>query len=35
MDGCTMGGPLSGTYNDIYMLKMETDVVTPSFITNL
>ena len=30
MDGCTMGGPLSVTFSDIYILKMENDVVTPS-----
>ena len=28
--GCTMGGPLSVTFSDIYMVKMENDVVTPS-----
>ena len=30
MDGCTMGGPLSVTFSDIYMVKMENDVVIPS-----
>ena len=30
VDGCTMGGPLSVTFSDIYMVKMENDVVTPS-----
>ena len=28
-DGCTMGGPLSVTFSDIYMTKMEGDVVRP------
>ena len=28
-DGCTMGGPLSVTFSDIYMTKMERDVVRP------
>ena len=27
--GCTMGGPLSVTFSDIYMVKMENNVVTP------
>ena len=27
--GCTMGGPLSATFSDIYMIKMERDVVHP------
>ena len=30
MDACTMGGPLSFTFSDIYMVKMENDVVTLS-----
>ena len=30
MDGCTMGGPLSVTFIDIYMVKLENDVVIPS-----
>ena len=30
VDGCTMGGPLSVTFSDIYMVKMENDIVTPS-----
>ena len=30
VDGCTMGGSLSGTFSDIYMVKMENDVVIPS-----
>ena len=29
-DGCTMGGPLSVTFSDIYMFKMENDVIMPS-----
>ena len=28
-DGCTMGGPLSVTSSDMYMTKMESDVVRP------
>ena len=28
--GCTMGEPLSVTFSDIYMVKMENDVVIPS-----
>ena len=28
-DGCTTGGPLSVTFSDIYMTKMERDVVRP------
>ena len=27
VDGCTMRGPLSVTFSDIYMVKMENDVV--------
>ena len=27
--GCTMGGPLSVTFSNIYMTKMERDVVGP------
>ena len=30
MDGCTMGGPLSVTISDIYMIKTELDVVKPT-----
>ena len=30
MDGCTMGGPLFVTFSDIYMVKMENDIVIPS-----
>ena len=30
VDGCTMGGPLSVTFSDIYMVKMENDVLVPS-----
>ena len=32
-----MGGPLSVTFSDIYLVKMENDFVTPSepFITDL
>ena len=30
VDGCTMGGPLSVTFSDIYMVKMENDVEIPS-----
>ena len=30
VDGCIMGGPLSVTFSDIYMVKMENDVVIPS-----
>ena len=28
-DGCTMGGPLSVILSDIYMTKLEEDVITP------
>ena len=28
-DGCTIRGPLSETFSDIYMTKMERDVVRP------
>ena len=28
-DGCTMGGPLSVTFSDIFMIKMENDIVIP------
>ena len=27
VDGCAMGGPLSVTFSDIYMAKMEDDIV--------
>ena len=30
VDGCTIGGPLSVTFCDIYMVKMENDFVIPS-----
>ena len=30
VDVCTMGGPLSVTFGDIYMVKMKNDVVIPS-----
>ena len=30
VDGCTIGGPLSVTFSDIYVVKMENDVVIPS-----
>ena len=30
VDGCTMGAPLSVTFSDIYIVKMENDVVIPS-----
>ena len=30
VDGCTVGGPLSLTFIDIYMVKMKIDVVIPS-----
>ena len=30
MDGCTMGEPLSVTFSDIYIVKIENDVVIPS-----
>ena len=29
-DDCTMGGPLSVTFSDIYMVKMENDAVIQS-----
>ena len=29
IDGCTMGGPLSITLSDIYMVKMELEVARP------
>ena len=37
LTGRTMGGPLSVTFSDIYMVKMENDVVIPSksFIADL
>ena len=28
-DGCTMGAPLSVTFSDIYMVKLENDIVVP------
>ena len=30
VDGCTMGRPLFVTFGDIYIVKMENDVVIPS-----
>ena len=30
VDGCTIGEPLSVTFSDIYVVKMENDVVIPS-----
>ena len=30
VDACTMGGLLSVTFSDIYIVKMENDVVIPS-----
>ena len=30
VNGCTMGGPLSVTFSDIYMVKIENDVVISS-----
>ena len=30
VDGCALGGPLSVTFNDIYMVKIENDIVIPS-----
>ena len=30
VDGCTMGGPLSVTFSDIHLVKMENDVVISS-----
>ena len=37
VDVCTMGGPLSVTVSDIYLVKMENDVAIPSksFIADL
>lgn len=29
IDGCTMGGPLSVTFSDIFMTKMETEALKP------
>ena len=29
-DGCAMGGPLSVTFSDIFMIKMENDIVIPT-----
>ena len=28
-NGCTLGGPLSVTFSDIYMIKMESEIVIP------
>ena len=30
VDGCTMGGPLSVTFSDIYKVKMKNDALIPS-----
>ena len=30
IDGCPMGGPISVVLSDIYVCKMEEDIVTPS-----
>ena len=30
IDGCSMGGPISVTLSDIFMIKMENDVVIPT-----
>ena len=30
VDGCAMGGPLSVTFSDIYLVKMENDFAIPS-----
>ena len=30
IDGCAMGGPLSVTFSDIFMIKMENDIVIPT-----
>ena len=27
--GCTMGGPLTITFGDIYMMKLENDIAAP------
>ena len=29
IDGCPMGGPISVVFSDIYVSKMEEDIVTP------
>ena len=29
IDGCTMGGPLSVTFSDIYMINMESEIAIP------
>ena len=29
IDGCPMGGPISAVFSDIYVSKMEEDIVTP------
>ena len=33
VDACTIGGPLSVTFSDTYLVKMENDVVIPSKLT--
>ena len=30
VDGCTMGGPIFVTLSEIYMVKMEENIVIPS-----
>ena len=30
IDGCSMGGPVSVVFSDIFMCKMEEDVVVPA-----
>ena len=35
VDGCIMDGSLSVTFRDIYMVKMENEIVMPSFIEGL
>ena len=35
VDGQTMRGPLSGTFSDIHMVKMENDVVIPSRLSQI
>ena len=29
IDGCPVGGPISAVFGDIYMCKMEDDIVAP------
>ena len=35
MEGFTMGGPLSATFSDIYLVKMENDVVDHRFVDDI